>query len=209
MTNRLFRPLPALILTLLVATPASAANKEHQQLMADLRMLQEQTQLLQNMLGTLTEALKAVNARLDQQAEATPKIRRGREASHRHADEGSQHRPREGRRQQRPRGVAVAGSRCVPSTGAAGAGAFTGADDGPHGTGRDSPAACGRQHTCSGTRTATTGRRVADEDLRAGVRRLRRRPLGSGDRRLRSVPQGLSHGHAGRRARSSTSAART
>jgi tol-pal system protein YbgF len=73
MTNRLFRPLPALILTLLVATPASAANKEHQQVMADLRMLQEQAQLLQNMLGTLTDALKAVNARLDQQAEATRK----------------------------------------------------------------------------------------------------------------------------------------
>ena len=41
--------------------------------MADLRMLQEQAQLLQNMLGTLTDALKAVNARLDQQAEATRK----------------------------------------------------------------------------------------------------------------------------------------
>ena len=36
-------------------------------------MLQEQTQLLQNMLGTLTEALKAVNARLDQQADANRK----------------------------------------------------------------------------------------------------------------------------------------
>jgi tol-pal system protein YbgF len=73
MTNRLFRPVPALILALLVATPASAANKEHQQVMADLRMLQEQAQVLQNMLGTLTDALKAVNLRLDQQAEATRK----------------------------------------------------------------------------------------------------------------------------------------
>jgi tol-pal system protein YbgF len=73
MTNRLFRPVPALILTLLIASPASAANKEHQQLMADLRVLQEQAQLLQNMIGTLAEALKAVNARLDQQAEANRK----------------------------------------------------------------------------------------------------------------------------------------
>src|SRR6266853_1439263 len=73
MTKRLFPPLPALILSLLFAAPASAANKEHQQLMADLRMLQEQSQLLQNMLGTLADALKAVNARLDQQAEATRK----------------------------------------------------------------------------------------------------------------------------------------
>ena len=41
--------------------------------MADLRMLQEQTQLLQNLIGSVTEALKAVNTRLDQQAEATRK----------------------------------------------------------------------------------------------------------------------------------------
>ena len=56
-----------------VATPASAANKEHQQLMADLRMLQEQAQLLQNLIGSVTEALKAVNTRLDQQAEVNRK----------------------------------------------------------------------------------------------------------------------------------------
>jgi len=73
MTNRFFRPLAALILMLALAAPARAANKEHQQLMADLRILQEQAQLLQNMLGTLAEGLKAVNARLDQQAEATRK----------------------------------------------------------------------------------------------------------------------------------------
>jgi tol-pal system protein YbgF len=73
MTKRLIRPLPALMLALLIAAPASARDKEHQQLMADLRMLQEQTQLLQNMLGTLAEAVKAVNARLDQQAESTRK----------------------------------------------------------------------------------------------------------------------------------------
>ena len=41
--------------------------------MADIRMLQEQAQLLQNMLGTLNETLKAVNARLDQQADANRK----------------------------------------------------------------------------------------------------------------------------------------
>ena len=50
-----------------------AANKEHQQLMADLRMLQEQAQLLQNLIGTVTDALKAVNTRLDQQAETNRK----------------------------------------------------------------------------------------------------------------------------------------
>jgi TolA-binding protein len=53
--------------------PASAANKEHQQLAADIRMLQEQAQLLQNMLGTLNETLKAVNTRLDDQNNAMRK----------------------------------------------------------------------------------------------------------------------------------------
>jgi tol-pal system protein YbgF len=72
MTTRVSRPAAVLVmmsLALLVARPASAANKEHQQLMADLRILQEQTQLLQNMMGTLGDAIKAVNTRLDQQAE--------------------------------------------------------------------------------------------------------------------------------------------
>ncbi len=56
-----------------VASPAFAANKEHQQLMADLRMLQEQAQLLQNLIGSVTDAIKAVNTRLDQQAETNRK----------------------------------------------------------------------------------------------------------------------------------------
>ena len=72
MTHRVFAALLGVIL-LTAASPASAANKEHQQLMADLRMLQEQSQLLQNLLGSVTEALKAVNTRLDQQAETTRK----------------------------------------------------------------------------------------------------------------------------------------
>src|SRR5580765_368068 len=76
MTHRLLRPLAAVFFALVVfpgAAPASAANKEHQQLMADLRMLQEQSQLLQNMITTLADAIKAVNARLDQQTEANRK----------------------------------------------------------------------------------------------------------------------------------------
>ena len=50
MTHRVFGALLGVIL-LTAASPAFAANKEHQQLMADLRMLQEQAQLLQNLLG--------------------------------------------------------------------------------------------------------------------------------------------------------------
>ncbi len=61
------------VLILATASPASAANKEHQQMMADLRMLQEQSQLLQNLIGSVTETLKAVNTRLDQQAETSRK----------------------------------------------------------------------------------------------------------------------------------------
>ena len=49
------------------ATPA-AADREHQQIMADLRMLQEQTQQLQALMNGLGEALRAVNARLDDQS---------------------------------------------------------------------------------------------------------------------------------------------
>jgi tol-pal system protein YbgF len=64
-------------LIFLALTPAKAADKEQRQLMADIRMLQEQSQQLQNLIGSLnaalTEALKAVNARLDEQANATRK----------------------------------------------------------------------------------------------------------------------------------------
>jgi tol-pal system protein YbgF len=46
---------------------AEAANKEHQQLMAEIRMLQEQQQQLQQMLGGLADTLKSVTAKLDEQ----------------------------------------------------------------------------------------------------------------------------------------------
>ena len=50
------------------AGPVAAASREQQQMMADIRMLQEQTQQLQSMLLTLTEALRTVTTRLDEQA---------------------------------------------------------------------------------------------------------------------------------------------
>src|SRR5262245_44157020 len=61
------------VLIATASTHANAADKETRQLMADVRMLQEQTQLLQTMLGTLNEALKALNTRLDEQTEANRK----------------------------------------------------------------------------------------------------------------------------------------
>jgi tol-pal system protein YbgF len=58
---------------LIAASPASAQRRELQQVAADIRILQEQTQLLQNALAALTEALKSVNTRIDEQAAATRK----------------------------------------------------------------------------------------------------------------------------------------
>jgi tol-pal system protein YbgF len=54
-------------------TPLGAANREHEQMMADIRMLQEQNQRLQLALSTLNETLKALNAKLDDQGAATRK----------------------------------------------------------------------------------------------------------------------------------------
>ena len=61
--------------TSLVFTPdaAAAANREHQQIVADIRMLQEQTQQLQVSLGQLTDVLKTIATRLDDQANVTRK----------------------------------------------------------------------------------------------------------------------------------------
>lgn len=62
-----------LLLVISLSAPAWAADKETLQMMADIRMLQEQTQQLQNLIGAvgeaLKEALKTVSGRLDQQTE--------------------------------------------------------------------------------------------------------------------------------------------
>ena len=64
----------AVLLLVVRATPASAAvDKEQQQMMADIRMLQEQAQLLQNLLRSVTDAIKALNAKLDDQTNAERK----------------------------------------------------------------------------------------------------------------------------------------
>ncbi|MEW5982454.1 MAG: tol-pal system protein YbgF [Acidobacteriota bacterium] len=61
----------AVVVMLLAITHSAsleAANKEHQQMMADIRMLQQQTQQLQAQIVALTDVLKAVTTRLDDQA---------------------------------------------------------------------------------------------------------------------------------------------
>lgn len=66
--NVLRRVVMVVVLLAVTAVPLPAANKEHQQMMADIRMLQEQTQTLQAQLAAVTEALRAVTTKLDEQA---------------------------------------------------------------------------------------------------------------------------------------------
>ncbi len=64
----------AVLLVPSLALPAYAApNREHEQMMADIRMLQEQSQQLQQLLATLAEAIKGVTARIDEQSGVTRK----------------------------------------------------------------------------------------------------------------------------------------
>ncbi len=50
--------------------PATGANREHQLMMADIRVLQEQTLELQSRIAETAQALKAVTGKLDEQAGA-------------------------------------------------------------------------------------------------------------------------------------------
>jgi tol-pal system protein YbgF len=58
----------------LAAVPAWGQNREHQQMMADIRMLQEQTVRLHLVLGTLDQTLQTLLTRLDAQGDD---VRRG------------------------------------------------------------------------------------------------------------------------------------
>jgi tol-pal system protein YbgF len=58
---------------LIAATPALAQSRADRQMMADIRMLQEQTQQLAITLTTLNDSLKALNARMDKSDEASRK----------------------------------------------------------------------------------------------------------------------------------------
>ena len=70
----MFRPATAFAAAmLLAASPSFAGDKTHQQMMAEIRMLQEQQQQLAAMLGNLTDALKTVTARMDEQTNASRK----------------------------------------------------------------------------------------------------------------------------------------
>lgn len=65
----------ALILAGLLVTPglSEAADKTHQQMMAEIRMLQEQQAQVMQTLGNLAETLKTMSAKMDEQTNATRK----------------------------------------------------------------------------------------------------------------------------------------
>src|SRR4051812_31866669 len=67
--------IPAVVALLLLplASPAAAQNKEHMQMEAELRMLQEQNQQLSVAFQQAMEAIKAVNGRFDAAMEAMRK----------------------------------------------------------------------------------------------------------------------------------------
>jgi tol-pal system protein YbgF len=73
MTTRTFAAICAVGLMLSMPGVAGAADKEQLQMMADLRILQEQSQQLQNLIAALNESVRAVNQRLDEQADADRK----------------------------------------------------------------------------------------------------------------------------------------
>jgi tol-pal system protein YbgF len=65
--------LTTLLAMLLLPVPVLAQSRVERQMMADIRMLQEQTQQLGITLATLNDTLKTLNARLDKQDEAARK----------------------------------------------------------------------------------------------------------------------------------------
>jgi tol-pal system protein YbgF len=65
----------AVLAVIILGSPvaAQAANKEHQQLMVEIRMLQEQQTQIQHLIGGLTDALNQISSKMDTQAGVTRK----------------------------------------------------------------------------------------------------------------------------------------
>jgi tol-pal system protein YbgF len=66
--KKTFHRIAVIVALVGVASPAMAQNKREMQMMADIRMLQEQNQLMQVTLAQLGDALKMINSRFDEQA---------------------------------------------------------------------------------------------------------------------------------------------
>lgn len=65
--------IPMFVAALVLATNVHAADKTHQQMMAEIRMLQEQQQQLQALIGGISDSIKALTAKIDDQTGATRK----------------------------------------------------------------------------------------------------------------------------------------
>jgi tol-pal system protein YbgF len=63
----------AVVVSAAGAAPAAAADKAHLQLLAEIRMLQEQQAQLQQLVGGLADALKTVSSKIDEQTGANRK----------------------------------------------------------------------------------------------------------------------------------------
>ena len=63
--------LSALIVATVISMPATGANREHQQLMAEIRMLEEHSLQLQSDIAAVTAALRSLSSKLDEQAATT------------------------------------------------------------------------------------------------------------------------------------------
>lgn len=70
--KRMAWPIVAMALSIGAPT-AAAADKAHQQLLAEIRMMQEQQQQLQQMVGGLADTLKSMTAKIDDQTQASRK----------------------------------------------------------------------------------------------------------------------------------------
>ena len=71
--NRGILFLTAMLMLLPLQARSVAADREHQQIMADVRMLQEQAQQLAIAVSRLAEALKGIDERMGRQEEANLK----------------------------------------------------------------------------------------------------------------------------------------
>ena len=72
--RRIHRVAAVIVLGLgLSAVPAQAQDREQLQMLAELRMIQEQSGQLRALLASFEEAIKALNAKIDTQADATRK----------------------------------------------------------------------------------------------------------------------------------------
>lgn len=71
--RRTFTIALTLVAGLLAGSPAAAQDREQLQMLAELRMIQEQSGQLRALIATIEETLKALNAKIDQQVDANRK----------------------------------------------------------------------------------------------------------------------------------------